>query len=483
MANFELKVGKFGIKYGADLPIVKNEGVVKSTSYTVGNSPLDFLNQQYSSSSFADYFYINSNKNIIRAIDQCPQVSTILFRKGQQIANGITTVKKANGKPAVSEDAKRIQKLIDRPNVFQNRAQYVAVMEMYLNSWGWIAEYKEVVTGFGIVSRRLLKPECCDIKWKKTTMFFVSDKSTLIESFKYTENGITTTITDFENIYFYTAPNFQSVNGYLPESPLRTLENPINSSIKNYKSRIRSVGSPWGFLSRQANDKISDIPMKESEKREFLDNYKNNYGVEDNQSAVAFANAPIQFNAVMPPVAALQLLELLKSDSATICDVLGYEFDLLGRDLGGVANNNKTQAGKNQYQNHTIPAAKNRDEQEIESLELENYGLLVETDFSHVACLQEDLKAKSEELRNNVQSLIQGFKNNLFNYDDMVMRAGVSESNTKWTGKWWFDFTPEEKAFFESQNTTTNGNQENTNGSGNQGSQNQGSDGNQSQTT
>ena len=62
------------------------------------------------------------------------------------------------------------------------------------------------------------------------------------------------------------------------------------------------------------------------------------------------------------------------------------------------------------------------------------------------------------------------------------MRAGVSEPNTKWTSKWWFDFTPEEKAFFESQNTNTNGNQDTTNSGANQDTQNQGSNGNQNQT-
>lgn len=68
---------------------------------------------------------------------------------------------------------------------------------------------------------------------------------------------------------------------------------------------------------------------------------------------------------------------------------------------------------------------------------------------------------------------------NLFTYDDMVQRAGVSEPNTKWTGKWWFDFTPAEKLLFESQNNTQNGNQNGTNGGANQGTQNQGSNGNQ----
>jgi len=473
LSKFELKIGKFGIKYGADLPIVtKSIDPLGVTDFS------GWANLQ-AFSSVHSYFGINSNATIIKAINECPQISTILFRKGEQIANGITIVIKANGKPAVSEDAKAIQKLIDKPNVYQNRAQYAAVRSIYLDSWGWIAEYKEVVPGFGIQSRRLLKPECLNIVWKKTTMFFCANKSELIDYVEYTENGIKTTIRDVENIYFYVASNIESRNnGYLPESPLKTLENPINNSIANYKHRIRAVSSAWGFASPSSSDVSGPMVLSKTDKETLQDDWRK-LGSANGQSELAFSAKPMTFTAVMPPVAALQLMEQLKSDSATMCDVLGYEFDLLARDLGGVANNNKTQAGKNQYQNHTIPRAKSIDEQEMESLECENYNLKIVTDFSHIPCMQEDLKAKSEELRNNVQSLIAGFKMNLCTYDDMVQRAGVSEPNTKWTGKWWFDFTPEEKSFFESQNTTTNGNQENTNGSGNQGTQNQGSNGNQ----
>lgn len=454
MAKLDLTIGKFSLKIGADKSITQT---VSKSTYQVGNSPLDYLNRQYASSAFTDFFEINSNKTIIKAVNECPQVSTILFRKGQQIANGITEVTQPNGKPLRGEDGKKWQKLICRPNVYMNRAQYVAVRDMYLWSWGWIAEYKEIVPGFGIVSRRLLKPEQCEIIWKKKSMFFLKDKSSLIESFHYTENGVRTRINDIENIYFYTCSNFCSTgNGYLPESPLKTLQHPINASIKNYKSRIRGISAPWGFVSQTGKDDTSNIPMSEEDVKEFHKRYSENYGTDDGQRELMFANGPFQFNAIMPPVQALQLLELLKSDSATICDVLGYEYDLLARDLGGVALNNKNEAGKNQYQNHTIPHAKNMDEQEMESLQAESNGFIITTTFDHLPVLQTDRKVDSEARRNNVSAIITQFKNNLICYGEAMDVLKSVKQVDGWKDKFWMELTPDEQGMFDNNNTTVN---------------------------
>lgn len=452
MAKLDLTIGSFSLKIGADKAIAPT---VSKTTYQVGNSPLDYINRQYSS-SYADFFEINSNKTIIKAVTECPQVSTILFRKGQQIANGISTVTQPNGKPMRGEEGKQWQKLINKPNAYMNRAQYVAVRDMYISSWGWIAEYKEIVPGFGIVSRRLLKPEMCDIVWKRKSMFFLKDKASMIESFHYTENGVKTQIKDVENIYFYTGSNLLSTNGYLPETPLRTLQHPINSSIKNYKSRIRSISSPWGFVSQTGKDDVSNIRMDDADVDEFHKRYAENYGTEDGQRELVFANGPMQFNAIMPPVQALQLLELLKSDSAVICDVLGYEYDLLSRDLGGVALNNKNEAGKNQYQNHTIPHAKNMDEQEMESLQAEQNGFIITTTFDHLPVMQEDRKLESEARRNNVQSVISQFKNNLICYGEAMEVLQSVKMVDGWKDKFWLDLTPDEQAMFDDGRQITN---------------------------
>lgn len=416
-----------------------------------------------------DFFDIGTAKTILKAMTECPQVSTILFRKGQAHANGITTLTQTNGNPLRGPKADMWQRVFDRPNIFQNRAQYVVMRNIFLGSSGWCAEYKEIPLGMGPenMQRRLLNPLQCEIVWKQRTLFGVTDRAELIDKFYYTENGIRREIKDFENLYFYTNPNVFGINkGYLPESPLKSLKYPINNSIINYKSRNRLIKKPFGALSGKNKDDVSMIPLNPDEIKEIQNSYRNNYGTEfDDQDDLIITSSDVSFVPFMYPIKDLQLLELLKSDSAVICDVMGYEYDLLARDLGGVALNNKNEAGKNLYQNHIIPEAKNQDEQEMESLNASMNGFIISTDFSHLPVMQEDKKLSSEALRNNVQALVVAFKNNQCSYDDMVSRIGVSQPNAQWKGKWWYEFLPEEKAQFDNSHNLNNGNN-----NGNQGS-------------
>jgi len=453
MALFELKVGgKPLLRIGAD------KAAIVAKNYNVGNSPLDYINSMMYNSNVVDYFEIGTNKTIIKAVNECPQIGTILIRRAQQISNGITTVKNQDGEELSGKLLTKYSQLIDKPNVFMNRVQYVSLREMYALAWGWVAEYKEVVPGFGIKSRRILKPECCEIVWENKSMFFAENKHDYIKSFHYNENGVRTRINDVENIYFYTNPNVISMNGYLPESPLKTLTNPINASIKNYKSRIRSIGSPWGFVSQTGKDDTSNIPMSPDEVEEFHKRYREQYGVEDHQNELMFANGPFQFNPIMPPVKDLQLLELLKSDSGVICDVLGYEFDLLARDIGGVALNNKKEAGRNQYQNYVIPQAKNWDEQEMESLGAAKDGVIIHTTFDHLPIMQADRNEESQARLNNIRAILSQFTSNMISYGEAMEVLQAKTMIEAWRDKFWIDLTDEERRTFAeiNINATTN---------------------------
>ncbi|WP_227631725.1 hypothetical protein, partial [Klebsiella pneumoniae] len=66
-----------------------------------------------------------------------------------------------------------------------------------------------------------------------------ANKSDLIEGIEYTENQIRKQFTREEivNTYFITDSTPIGSEGYLPESKIKSLEQPINTSIANYKAR------------------------------------------------------------------------------------------------------------------------------------------------------------------------------------------------------------------------------------------------------
>lgn len=460
----------------------ENLSGAKATEQTTKGTPTSTYSNAFDGNEFFrlaqylndpnNYFDINSNETIRKAVNECPQVSTIIFRRAANQANGITTITTLDDKPIRGERGRAWQRVIDNPHPLQNRRQYVMLRDIFLASYGWCFEYKERSAEFGdmYMTRRILNPEFCDITWRQMTFFDIVSQNDLIAKFVYTENGIAHNIDDIENLYCYVNPNILARNkGFLPESPLKTLKYPINNSIVNYKTRNRLIKKPFGFVSPDKGDDISAIPLTPLEREEMSNAYKLNYGTENEwQDDLVFGPTKLAFTPLMPPIKDMQLLEMLKSDSAVICDRMGYEYDLLARDLGGVALNNKNEAGKNQYQNHEIPHAANLDEQEMESLGLFMEGIKLKTSFDHLPVLQDDMKLKSETLRNNVSALFTAFTTNQCSYDDMVREGRIAEPNSRFRGKWWCDLTPEEKSLFELPKNNTNGTQQ-TNDQGNQG--------------
>ena len=431
-------------------------------------------------------FDIDSAETIRKAVNECPQVGTIVFRRAGNQANGITAITTTEGKPLRGPKGAAWQRVIDKPNYLQTRAQFTQLRDIFLFTTGWCFEYKIIPDGFGpeYVQRRILNPQYTEITWHQRSLFGVTDPITeLVKEFYYTENGVRSQILDLENLYFYVNPNILSRSeGFLPESPLKTLKYPINNSIINYKARNRMVKGPFGLITPKAKDDISSMPLLPKDK-EAIQTSLRNYGSEfDDQSQYVIPDVELGFTPLMYPIKDLQLLELLKSDSAAICDRMGYEYDLLARDLGGVALNNKGEAGKNQYQNHEIPWAKLMDQQEMESLGAESNGFKIVTSFEHLPVLQEDKKLSSEVLRNNVQSYIQAFKSNQCGYADMVtnvnacMGVVTAKPYPAFANKFWAELTPEEQALFSNQNFNANDtNNQNANGGGNQaGNQGQG---------
>lgn len=454
-------------EYAAYLKGVYNAKSVPASSYGAAFDGDKFMRSMDLLARQTEIFDITSTRTIVKAINDCPQVSTILFRKGQAHSNGKSILVDDAGNALEGPKARLYQRLIDKPNIFENRASFKMRQNIFLGSFGWYFEYLELPLGMGpeFIQRRILDPRFCDIQWKHKTLFGVTDPSELIIRFQYTENGATRVITDLENLFIYRHPNVMSVNnGILPESPLKTLKYPINNSIINYKSRNRLIKKPFGVLSGDKSDNISNIPLTAKERLELNRTYRESYGTEfDDQEDLIIASSRLNFTPFMPPIKDMQLLELLKSDSAVICDVMGYEYDLLARDLGGVALNNKREAGKNLYQNHIIPESRNQDEQESDNLRRFISGINVRTTFDHLDVMQEDKKQSSEALRNDVQALVLAFKNNQCTYDAMVKRIGLSEPQGKWIGKYWADLSDEDRALFEksSNNNSSNADQAN----------------------
>ena len=100
----------------------------------------------------------------------------------------------------------------------------------------------------------------------------------------------------------------------------------------------------------------------------------------------------------------LMLLETAEDDIMTLCDALGFKYQLLSRGSGTTFNNQEL-AQKAQYQDNIIPMADNYMSQFNDCVYAEENNVKYIIDFSHVPCMQADEKLKSEIRKNNVGSV------------------------------------------------------------------------------
>ena len=108
-----------------------------------------------------------------------------------------------------------------------------------------------------------------------------------------------------------------------------------------------------------------------------------------------------------------------KNDTITLSEGFGYPSFLLGISENAI-HDNVTSALKSLYENKAIPYAAHIFQQLDEFLGTKALNCMYVVDYSHIACMQENQKEKSEVLAKNVVSGINAFKNNMCNYTDLV---------------------------------------------------------------
>ena len=439
MAKFELKAGNFHIKIGGDKSINKN-------------APAGIASISYVNSFFADdivsMLSYSSDTNIVKAITECPQVATILYRRAQSFANGKLEVLKTSNDNYVTGENKRFQKLVDKPNVLQNGRQFRGQVEFYTLAFGYCPILLMRPEGMNEVSSMwIIPPQICKIEFKKILPFYVNDFGELIEKISIRYKG-KDYILNKDDIGFFKDTTENRKDCPLPASRLTSLSYPISTSIQNYKSRSRLISKPYGILSNQTKDNISTLPFSPEDKEELQKEWAK-YGTNDGQYDMVLTNAALQFTSMMPPIRDLQLLELLKSDSAVMCDVIGYEYDLLSRDIGGVALNNKNESNKLLYQNYVIPSALNFDEQLGEMLNAEDNKIKFVTDYSHLPVFQMDEKLKAEMNKLTSENATYLFQNNAITHE-RYMQLIEEEVVSEYASLYYFEMP------FNQQKNTTN---------------------------
>lgn len=414
------------------------------------------------SDSATFYPLLNSYVDIAKALDECPQVSTVLLRKSQAFSNGKIQIHTENGALVKQSST---YKVLGTPNIIQSDIQFRTQLFFYIQSYGFCPVLRIRPLGFNDVrSLWILPPDKVEITWTKDIPFYKTNIADLVDKIEVKIDSNQKLALNKEDIYFFTDTTGVMEKGYLPTSRLTSLRMPIGNLIKNYKSRGRLIEKPFGILSNEARDSISSLPLDPEEKERLYQEFTQ-YGTGDGKKDVILTDATLKWQMMMYPIEQMQFLDMQDTDTQVICDKIGYPHALLGN-RKGTTFDNMDAADVQLYQNHIIPDAENISQQYTECLELDKQGKKVVITYDHITALQGDKKTASEARKIMGQALIAEYQAGLIPKERVLEILGEQPNQI---GEYYVEPTP---TTTDTQVTTNNNTGTNSGNQSNQGQNN-----------
>lgn len=228
-------------------------------------------------------------------------------------------------------------------------------------------------------------------------------------------------------------------------SPLLSAQKAITNLIKVYEARnvIYSHRGALVILSSAQTDKGGNIPMTPEEKMDVQKDFKK-YGISKDKTPFLITDQALNVTPIGMSIKELEPFTETKADAEAIFAVYNVPRELMPSDEGATFEN-QNHAEKRLYESVAIPYAKSMVQSLTNFLKLNEAGLYLDVDFSHIKVLQENLKEKSGvDWRNNETYRVQ-FSYGLVTLNDWRIAFNMKPVTGKPIyDKLLFEMTPEQ---------------------------------------
>lgn len=341
------------------------------------------------------HFQLTGADSSLKAYNRCAPLHSVVNRCASAYVNGKTWVLNSRGKEATTEEAKKLRRLLARPNPLQSWKQFEAQAYIYKKLYGYYLILPIIPVGYigNINAAKLwiIPPHMLDIE-ETNKLFYTTDLGGIIKKITLTYNGVKTAL-DLKDVYIMKdfSPSISSL--VIPDSPLKALEMPINNIIGAYESRniLINYRGALGILTNDTGSgQFGGLPLSETEKANVQDEFKR-YGLKNSQWKFIITSASLKWQQVGIPTKDLLLFEEIEDDVMRICDEYRYPYRLLSSNknnsLGGA---DVREYMKLLYTDGIIPEAESDYEQWNQFFDTAAYNLKLDKDYSHLSVMQAD---------------------------------------------------------------------------------------------
>lgn len=432
-----------------------------------------------------DYkFTYSGHASSLKAYKTCPPLTSIINKKAQAYINGKSWILNASGrsrdKESTSEVANKFRKLRKQPNPFQSEKEFDAQQYVYLQLFGWCMMIIIKPVGFSPLDATAIwniPPSMVNVEETQKSWLQAKKKGDIIKSVVIEWEGEKTTI-KADDVYIIKdfVPNFKSL--IFPESRVCSLELPINNIIGAYESRnvLINYRGALGIISPDQKDAGGSIKLLEEDKEQLQKDFAN-YGLKNRQWKFIISSASIKWSQIGISTRELMLFEEIQDSIMRICDQFNFPYPLIANEKFNNLGGSNTDPNKTLLYNEAIiPEAESIAEQWANIFRLEEAGLKLERDYSHVPAMQGDELKKAQARFSRNQGRQIEFYNNLCTLNEWRVYNGDDPLPTEHGDKYYYELVAMGWKFGSGGSAPAKPDQEN----GQEGQQEQQQQGNQS---
>ncbi len=246
-------------------------------------------------------------------------------------------------------------------------------------------------------------------------------------------------------ILHYNEVNFSSEKPtIIGLSKLEALRDPIRNiqALFETMNSLLRTGGAKGIISVDSKDGTGATMAPDPESQKEIDkNFKNDYGLLNNQNPFLFSPLAMTYNRIAMTAKDLGVYEEFSNNAILIDNEFGVPPELIKTYVNGATYENQEQSVKRLYQDTTIPQVAQDDQYTNYKLNLEKYGIILMTDWSHIPVLAENEKEKATSNNLIVSSALKEFEANLITWNQYLTKTKqepVGESEGK-LYKWELD--------------------------------------------
>lgn len=325
---------------------------------------------------------------------EIPELRTVIDRRASMMSAGKPVLLDMDGNVVESH---WVLDLIKKPNPTQSWDDVIFSISvndaLWSNSFAYCPE-----RSFGI--RNLIVPLPSDrikinLSGRKLKQM---ESGGLIDSFTFSYDADSNENLELNDVLYFTTPDGISLVN--PSSRIESLKFPLSNIKAQYNKRnvlLENIGA-IGILSARSNDLGGAIPMTPEEKAEIRNDWYRR-----SKDELIITEADVNWQPMSYPTKDLLLFEELTADKMAIIDTYGLNAYIFSQEKGATFSNVKDGI-RMAYTDTIIPETEQLYASMTHQLKLDQEGLKLVPDFSHLPVLQDDenLKADSMDKRASV---------------------------------------------------------------------------------